>query len=129
MAHRWVAAAAINGLLAVACGAFGAHALKDRLTPEDLAVFETGARYQMYHTTALLAVGWVAGQRRRRLAGVAGWCFVAGMVLFCGSLYALVLSGHRSWGMVTPIGGVGLMIGWAVLAVAALRRPDVDEGG
>lgn len=126
MAQRWAAAAAINGLLAVACGAFGAHALKERLSPEDMMVFETGARYQMYHTVALLAVGWVGGQSRSRWARVAGWCFVAGIVLFSGSLYALVLSGTRFWGAVTPIGGVSLMVGWALLARAALGVARVE---
>ena len=108
--------------LAVAAGAFGAHALRERLAPGDLLVFETGARYQMYHGLALIAAGWVAERWPGTLASAAGWCFVAGIVLFSGSLYALTLSGVRALGAITPIGGVCFLAGWACLAMAAVRN-------
>jgi len=112
--------AALAGL-AVAAGAFGAHALRARLAPGDLLVFETAARYQMYHGLALIAAGWVAERWPGPLAPAAGWCFLLGVVLFSGSLYALALSGLRGLGAVTPIGGVAFLAGWGCLAVAALR--------
>jgi uncharacterized membrane protein YgdD (TMEM256/DUF423 family) len=114
------------GFVAVAAGAFGAHALKDRLPADLLAIFETGARYQLAHAVALLfaallaARGGTAGGRAR----VAGWLFVAGIVVFSGSLYALAWSGVRAWGAVTPIGGVAFLAGWAVLAWAVARGED-----
>jgi len=116
-----VALGATMAALAVAAGAFGAHALRARLAPGDLLVFETGARYQMYHGLALIASSWVAERWPGPLASAAGWCFLAGIVLFSGSLYALTLSGVRALGAVTPIGGVCFLAGWACLAVAALR--------
>ena len=117
-----VALGATMAALAVAAGAFGAHALRARLAPGDLLVFETGARYQMYHGLALIASSWVAERWPGPLASAAGWCFLAGIVLFSGSLYALTLSGVRALGAVTPIGGVCFLAGWACLALAALRR-------
>jgi uncharacterized membrane protein YgdD (TMEM256/DUF423 family) len=107
--------------LAVAAGAFGAHALRARLEPGDLLVFETGARYQMYHGLALIAAGLVAERWPGPLAGIAGWCFLAGIVLFSGSLYALTLTGVRGLGAITPLGGLAFLTGWGFLAVAALR--------
>jgi uncharacterized membrane protein YgdD (TMEM256/DUF423 family) len=110
---------AASALLAVAAGAFGAHALKSRLTPELLVVFETGARYQMYHALGLLAAAWA----RTRWPGPwpvrAGWLFVAGTVLFSGSLYSLALSGLTWLGAVTPFGGVAFLAGWACLVLAS----------
>jgi uncharacterized membrane protein YgdD (TMEM256/DUF423 family) len=105
--------------LAVALGAFGAHALQSRLPIEDRAIFETGVRYQMYHALALFAVAFVQrwGGRPSR-AAAAGWAFVAGIVLFSGSLYALVLTGVRMWGAVTPLGGLAFLAGWTMLAFA-----------
>ena len=115
---------AVSAFIAVAAGAFGAHWLGDRMA-EDLAeIYETAARYQMYHALALLAVGWVAG--RWKIAGIrwAGWLFVAGTAVFSGSLYLLSITGLRWLGAVTPIGGVALLAGWLLLAwsVAALRH-------
>jgi uncharacterized membrane protein YgdD (TMEM256/DUF423 family) len=112
----------VFGGLAVALGAFGAHALQSRLPADRLAIFETGVRYQMYHALALVGVAFVlqAGGRAA-LATSAGWAFVAGIVIFSGSLYALVLTGVRAWGAVTPIGGLALLAGWALLALAASR--------
>jgi uncharacterized membrane protein YgdD (TMEM256/DUF423 family) len=109
-----VAAGAINAALAVAAGAFAAHALRERLDPRALEVFETGARYHMFHALAMIACGLVA-------ARVPGWIFQAGIVLFCGSLYALALSGVKLLGAVTPIGGVLFLVAWIWLAVAMLR--------
>ncbi len=113
---------AVSGAIAVAAGAFGAHALKLRLTPDLLAIFDTASRYQMFHALALLAAGWAVSQWPSASARAAGWCFVAGTVVFSGSLYALSLSGVRALGAITPIGGVLFMAGWLLLAVAAWRR-------
>jgi uncharacterized membrane protein YgdD (TMEM256/DUF423 family) len=108
--------------LAVALGAFGAHALKARLSPEMLAVYETGVRYQMFHALALLAVAWAATRWPGSTAITAGgWLFVAGTLLFSGSLYALSLSGVRGLGAVTPIGGLAWLLGWAALAWGVAR--------
>ena len=108
--------------LAVAAGAFGAHALKAQLEPGDLQVFETAARYQMYHGLALIGAAWVADRWSSRLATVAAWCFLAGVVLFSGSLYALTLSGVRALGAITPLGGICFLAGWVCLALAAGRE-------
>ena len=110
---------ALSALIAVAAGAFGAHALRARVTPDMLAVFETAARYQMYHALGLLAVAWAAAHWPGP-AGAAGWLFVAGTVLFCGSLYLLALTGHRWLGAITPFGGLAFILGWAALVWAAL---------
>jgi len=108
--------------IAVAAGAFGAHALRTRLEPRLLEVFETGARYQMYHAIALIAVAsavmWAGVSVRA--ATIAGWCFVAGTVLFSGSLYAMAFTGIRALGAITPLGGVAFIAGWFALAMAAL---------
>jgi uncharacterized membrane protein YgdD (TMEM256/DUF423 family) len=110
---------ALSGAIGVAAGAFGAHALRARLEPRMLEVFETGARYQMYHALALVAAAWVAQRWPGTAGSVAGWLFVAGTVLFSGSLYAMALSGVRALGAITPLGGVCFIAGWVVLAVAA----------
>ena len=107
--------------LSVALGAFGAHGLRNTLSPEDLVTFETGARYQMYHALALLAVAWAYARWEAPLVQVAGWLFVIGIVIFSGSLYALVLSGQRWLGAVTPLGGVALLAAWLVLAWSVFR--------
>jgi uncharacterized membrane protein YgdD (TMEM256/DUF423 family) len=110
---------ALSGLLGVAAGAFGAHALRARLTAEHLAVFETGARYQMYHALALFAVAWAVTRWPGQLPVWAGWLFVTGTVLFSGSLYALALTGTRWLGAITPLGGVAFLAGWLCLVLAA----------
>ena len=107
--------------LAVLFGAFGAHALRESLSPEDLSTFEVGVRYQMYHALGLLAVAWALTRWDTSTVVAAGWFFVGGIFVFSGSLYLLVLSGQRWLGAVTPIGGVAFMIGWALLAWTALR--------
>jgi uncharacterized membrane protein YgdD (TMEM256/DUF423 family) len=121
MERLFFALGAMFGGLGVAAGAFAAHGLRDRLTPDLLAVFETAARYQMYHALALLLVAWACGRWPGTLTVASGWCFVAGIVVFSGSLYLLAISGTRWLGAVTPLGGVAFLLGWALLALAALR--------
>ena len=110
-----------SAFVAVAAGAFGAHALRSRLSADHLAVFETAARYQMYHALALLAVAWAVSRWAGALPTAAGWLFVAGTVLFSGSLYALALTGVRWLGAITPLGGAAFLAGWLCLALAARR--------
>lgn len=112
---------ALFGGLSVAAGAFGAHALRAQLDARMLEVFETGARYQMYHALALLAVAWLGTQVQTTAVHVAGWAFIAGILLFSGSLYAMAFSGVRALGAITPIGGVAFIVGWAALAWAAMK--------
>ena len=114
---------AVLGFLGVALGAFGAHALKSRLSPEMLAVFETGVRYQMYHAFAVLIVAAAIGHiGNARLLVIGGWFFFFGILLFSGSLYALALTGAGILGAITPIGGLLFLIGWACLALFAVAR-------
>jgi uncharacterized membrane protein YgdD (TMEM256/DUF423 family) len=117
----WVVLGAVSAAVAVAAGAFGAHALKARLGPEALAVWETGVRYQMYHALALVALGWAAQVSRSRALPAAGWCFALGTLLFSGSLYLLVLTGVRGLGAVTPVGGLALIAGWLCVAWGVAR--------
>jgi len=115
-------AGAISAAIAVAAGAFGAHALRARLPAEDLATFETAVRYQMYHALAMLAVAWVLTMAPDSVpARWAGWLFLAGSLVFSGSLYLLVLTDTRWLGAVTPLGGVAFIAGWLCLAATALR--------
>ena len=111
---------AVSGFVAVALGAFGAHGLKGRLTPEALQTFEVGVRYQLIHALALLLVGLLAARGPTTALTVAGWCFLSGTLLFSGSLYGLSLTGIRAFGPITPIGGVAFLAGWAALAKSAL---------
>jgi uncharacterized membrane protein YgdD (TMEM256/DUF423 family) len=114
MRNPLVAAGAINAALAVAAGAFAAHALRERLDDKALAVFETGARYHMYHALAMIAAGVLAARGP-------GWTFQIGIVLFSGSLYALALTDTRALGALTPFGGLAFLAGWIWLAITALR--------
>ena len=114
-----IALGALNAAIAVAAGAFGAHGLRERLDARALEVFETGARYQMYHAFALLVVGLLAAGVPR--AATAGWLFQAGIVLFTGSLYALALTGTKGLGAITPLGGLAFLAGWLWLAWSAWR--------
>jgi len=117
----WLLVAAVNGLLAVAAGAFGAHGLQARIDAHALQVFETGARYHMYHA---LAIGLAAFAIRDAAAGpatAAAGFFLAGILLFSGSLYLLALTGTKLLGIITPFGGVCFLIGWGCLAFAATR--------
>lgn len=121
MERRFFALGAVLAMIGVAAGAFGAHALKSRLTPDMLAVFEVGVRYQLVHALALLAVAWAITRWPGRAALYAGALFIAGIVLFSGSLYLLALTGERALGAITPFGGVAFLAGWACLAWAAWR--------
>ncbi len=124
MDRLFLTAAGVFAFLAVAAGAFGAHALKERIPPERLQTFETGVRYTLYHAFGLFAVVWLRTAGPDQLSEtVAGLAFIAGVVLFGGSLVALSLTGERRWGAVTPIGGVCFLIGWAALVVAAVTAP------
>jgi uncharacterized membrane protein YgdD (TMEM256/DUF423 family) len=117
----WTVVGAVSGFLAVALGAFAAHGLHGRLAPDALAIFETGARYQLAHALALVALGFGADRLRPGDARAVGALFAAGSVLFAGSLYALALTGVRAWGALTPLGGLAFLAGWAWLAWAAAR--------
>ena len=108
-------------LIAVITGAFAAHALKTRLSPDMFTTFEVAVRYQMYHALGLIAVAWAASQWSSQLIAASGWLFVAGIVIFSGSLYILSLTGIRWLGAITPIGGVAFIIGWGCLLWAAIR--------
>ncbi len=108
---------ALSAALAVAAGAFGAHALRDRLAQDLLQVFETAARYQMYHALGLLAAAWAVGRAEAAGPRLAGWLFVLGTLLFSGSLYLLALTGARWFGAITPLGGAAWIAGWAILAL------------
>lgn len=110
------------GLLAVVFGAFGAHALRNTLSPQMLETFEVAVRYQMYHSLALIAAAWAATQWDTPLTSASGWCFIAGILIFSGSLYVLSLTGIRWLGAITPIGGLAFIAGWACLMIAALRN-------
>ncbi len=114
-------AGSLAGFLGVALGAFAAHGLKSHLEPAMLAAFETGVRYQLYHALALFAVAWAHSRWPLRVVAVAGYLFIAGVAIFCGSLYLLSLSGARWWGAITPLGGLTLLAGWLCLARGAYR--------
>ena len=114
-----VAAGAINAGLAVAAGAFAAHGLRNRLETRALEIFETGARYHMYHALAMILAALVAASMPG--ARTAGWLFQAGIAIFSGSLYALALTDIKVLGAITPIGGLAFLVGWVWLAIAALR--------
>jgi uncharacterized membrane protein YgdD (TMEM256/DUF423 family) len=111
-------AGALSGFVGVALGAFAAHGLRMRLAPELLATFEVGVRYQMYHALALIAVAWACTRWPGGAAPAAGWLFIAGTIVFSGSLYLLALTGTRWLGAITPIGGLALLAGWLCLAAA-----------
>jgi len=110
---------AVAGFLGVGLGAFGAHGLRARLSPEMLSVFETAVRYHMYHALALVMTSVLVTRLTGWLVGAAGWLFVGGIALFSGSLYLLAITGISSLGAITPIGGLALLAGWACLALAA----------
>jgi uncharacterized membrane protein YgdD (TMEM256/DUF423 family) len=127
MARRFQGIAALLAGLAVMAGAFGTHALTGQVPPERMATFETAARYQMYHALALWGVGAVLARQNDRRMRLAGMLFGAGILLFCGSLYALVLTDLSWLGAVTPLGGLAFIAGWLVLAWA-LWRPHTTDG-
>ena len=122
MARIFFIIGSISGGIAVALGAFGAHGLSTVLSEDSLRTFETGARYQMFHALSLLATGlvvdrWGAG----KLGSMAGWAFVAGTLLFSGSLYLYALTSRRVFAIITPLGGIALAIGWLLLAISVWK--------
>ncbi len=121
MERMFVLLGAVSAFLAVAAGAFGAHALRARLDASLLATFEIGVRYQMYHALGLFVAAWVANRWPGTLTTASGWLFVAGTLVFSGSLYLLSLTGTRWLGAITPLGGVAFLAGWLCIAAAALR--------
>jgi uncharacterized membrane protein YgdD (TMEM256/DUF423 family) len=112
---------ALSAFVGVAAGAFGAHGLKSRLSADMLATFETGVRYQMYHALALFAAAWAHARWPGALTNASGWLFIAGTLVFSGSLYLLALTGQRWLGAVTPIGGLAFLAGWLCLAAACWK--------
>lgn len=124
MARLFLSLGAVFGFLGVALGAFGAHALRERLSPPDLEIFKTGVQYQSYHAAALLILGilMLVRPEMKRL-NLVGYLFTIGTVIFSGSLYVLSVSGIRWFGAITPIGGVCYLAGWLTLLVAAASRP------
>jgi uncharacterized membrane protein YgdD (TMEM256/DUF423 family) len=118
----FLAIGCVSAVVAVVLGAFGAHGLRARLVPDMLSTFEIGVRYQMYHALALLAVGILLPRSPSPALAVAGWLFVAGTVVFSGSLYVLAVTGQRWLGAVTPLGGAAFIAGWLVLAWAVSTR-------
>ena len=121
MDRTFAVTGALFALVGVALGAFGAHALASRLEPRDLAIFETGVRYQMYHAFALFALAWAATRWPSGALSLAGGAFVVGILIFSGSLYLLVLTDTRWLGAVTPIGGLAFLVGWAAMAWGIFR--------
>lgn len=122
MLRHALAVGAVAAFLAVALGAFGAHALRDRLAPRALEIYQTAVTYHLVHALALVLTGVVARTAQRVLAVAAG-CFTAGIVLFSGSLYLLAVTGVAAWGRVTPLGGTAFLAGWLLLAWASWPRP------
>lgn len=122
MMRLWVVVAALNGLCAVALGAWAAHGMSE--FPTAAALIDTGVQYQMWHALALLGVAWLSDDPGvvRGIIGTAGACFVLGILLFCGSLYATAIEGVSLFPMSAPAGGILLMVGWGVLAIAGLTR-------
>ena len=122
MVRFFLLLAAVNGLLCVILGAFGAHALQNLLAPNRLEIWQTAVQYQMFHTTALLAVAFLAAQQGGgTLLAWSGGLFLAGIVLFSGSLYVLSLSGVSLLGMITPLGGLAFIGGWGLLALSLFK--------
>lgn len=117
--NGWLFVAAVNGFLAVALGAFGVHSLQGRIDPGFMSIFQTGALYHMFHA---LAIGLAALAPRTRATNVAAALFLAGIILFCGSLYLVALTGVRAIVFVTPFGGIAFLAGWAVFAYAAWQK-------
>ena len=125
MARYFICLAALGGLLGVALGAFGAHALKARLDDYALTIFQTAVQYQFYHSLALLGVGLLClWQPQSRLLLASGIAFLVGILVFSGSLYLLSFTGLRWLGAITPIGGLSFMLGWLLLLLAAWRLTD-----
>jgi uncharacterized membrane protein YgdD (TMEM256/DUF423 family) len=121
MSERWLFVGAVNGFLSVLLGAIAAHVLKGKLEPKYYDIFEVGARYHIYHSLALLAVAWLASRGSSSLVELAGVSFLVGIILFSGSLYLHAITQIKFLVMITPLGGLAFLLGWALLAVAAIK--------
>ena len=119
MTRTFIILGALLAFVGVALGAFAAHVLKNKIAPDLFAVFEVGVRYHMYHALGLLAVAWLSAQFPNFPVAPAGWLFVAGIVLFSGSLYAMSFTGIKELGMITPVGGLCFLAGWCWIACIA----------
>lgn len=115
----------IFALIGVAAGAFGAHAMADRVDQRMMEIWETAVQYQMYHALALFAAAWLHQQTEAVSALVAGWSFTAGILVFSGSLYLMVFTGARALGAITPVGGVAMLVGWFACILTALKLGGV----
>lgn len=123
MSQLWIVVGALSAFVSVACGAFGAHGLKDRLTPYALSIWNTAAQYQMYHALALIVFGvWVKGAASQSQASASAWAFAVGTVLFSGSLYALALTDIKWLGAITPLGGLLFLFGWGSFAWIVFKQ-------
>ncbi len=118
----WFLVGSISAAIGVAAGAFGAHGLKNILTPDMLTIYETAVRYQMYHAFGLIATALAGNFQLASKLKVAGWCFIGGTVLFSGSLYALTLTGMRWLGAITPLGGMAFIAGWILLGFSVYKN-------
>lgn len=124
IARLWFSLGALAALMAVALGAYAAHGLRRVAEAAQVAVFQTGVDYQFVHALALLVCAWAATRWPSRLVTAAAVCFLVGMLAFSGSLYALVLGAWRPWPLITPAGGLALMLGWLCLAAAPWAKPS-----
>ena len=122
----WIILGSISGFLSVSIGSFGAHGLKSDLGEDLLAIFETAARYQMYHSLAIIFLGLIMNSFQSPLFDWSGWLFILGTLLFSGSLYLLVLTGIKTFGAITPIGGICLLAGWVFLAIGAYKASNLN---
>jgi uncharacterized membrane protein YgdD (TMEM256/DUF423 family) len=122
MQRFFVSFAALSGFLSVSLGAFAAHGLKHHITPKALLTWQTGVQYQMYHALALLAVGLLYQTQASKVLKLSGLAFILGSFLFSGSLYAIALGAPKTLGVITPLGGLSFLAGWAALVIHALRR-------
>ena len=126
MHNRWMAAAGLAGFLGVATGAFGAHGLKEVVSPELLAIFKTGSHYCQVHAVVLLVVGLISDRNPSAHVERTGWLLSVGILIFSGSLWLLVLTNVRWLGAITPIGGACLLLGWLHLGWIGLRKPEKE---
>jgi len=117
----WIIIGSALAALAVAVGAFGAHGLKSRVSADDLVIFETGVRYQMYHSLALILLGLIGVNFQSNIVQLPAILFLAGIIIFSGTLYLIPLTGLRWFGAITPIGGTALILGWIVLIFNLIR--------